>query len=783
MSNARPAPALFLILVLVGVVIGIGIGFLFAPGQAPEARASDALLPTLGAAPVSGPGTSSQGSSPELPRGSSSMRDVAAAEAPGAISDARVAAAVRDTERPSVASSTGSGTIRGRVTDGEGNPIDGVTILAVRSSNRSWRAAKALGSDAPSEESLEDALDRAARSWASSRAMRRRQAADADGSYLLAGLEDAPYMLSAYKEGWVLRAVGSSTLHPGEELNFRGTQTRGVTLDLRLPDGSVPDDVMLEVTTGDRPKNYSWSPDEPTLAITSPRFTLRALAGIIDSPIYFRETPSRYASAELSVDVDQQGVTPLVVQLEPRRGVFGRVRRAWPTSDNLQVAAVPVTDAASFDPNKELEDVPDASTRAGEYMVLDLEPGLHAIGLQSGGRQGEPKFSVYELVTVVDGLVEVDLVEPEPVASEHLVVRCLDEAGRLLDDVSFTRTSRSGGGSRSGSTQVRQAPDGSYWFDTGSLCSFDFDSWPKGASITLTGSSTTSGKQTVELSSGQRELTMQFARPLSLEVVIAGYAGSSNKDEMSVHVNLVSDTDDGWGNSMAQSKGKSGWGNGPKISDEGVVVFHNLSPGLLEVELLLGDGWRHDSSKLDSVEVNLAGADASVQLSVPMLHDLLVLAPDLGPETFLNLSPKDDDNPFSNRKNQQLDASGRATFTGLTPGIYMLAGGGGAPLEVQVPSSEVVYQPKLPIGLRVVITNEEGGLFQAGLREGDVILSTDGNDLAKPQHMNQFYQVIAAASVDLVVLRGGSTTSLSLGPLQLWGGGSLVGGQLTPHYE
>lgn len=783
MSNARPAPGLLLVLLLVGVVIGIGLGFVFAPGQAPEARANDTIMPTLGGGPTMGSGAAAPDDSPELPRGSSSLRDVSAAEVPVTISDARMADAVGRTQRPTVAGSNGTGTIRGSVTDGTGNPISGVTILANRTSNRSWRPSTALGSGAPSEESLEDALERAAQSWASGRSARRRQAADADGSYVLTGLEDAPYQLAAYKDGWVLRAIGGTTVHPGEQVNFRGTETRGVTLDLRLPDGSVPDDVILEVTTTERPKKYPWSASEPALAITAPRFQLKALAEIIDSPIYLRDTPSRYVSKELSVNLDEQGATPLVVQLEPRRGIFGRVHRAWPSSDSYQVTAVPVADAASFDPSKELEDVADAGSRAGRYMVLDLDPGLHAIGLRSQGNQKESKFSVYELVTVGDGLVEVDLVEPEPKAGEHLVVRCLDEAGRQLNDISFSRTSKSQNGSTSGGTSVRQAPDGSYWLDLGALCSFDYDSWPSGSSITLTGSSTTAGKQTVELSSGQRELTMQFSRPLSLEVVIGGYADSANKDKLSIHVNLVTDIDDGWGNSMVQSKSPQGWGNGPEISKDGVVVFHNLSPGLLDVELMLGDGWRNDSTELDSIEVNLAGSDASVQLNIPMLHELLVLAPDFDEDTFLMLSLKDDDNPFSNRRHQQLDSSGRTTFKGLTPGTYMLTGGGGSGVEVEVPCSEVVYQPKLPIGLRVIITSEEGGLYKAGLREGDVIITADGNDLGKPKHMNTFYQLVGGSSVDLVVLRGGGTTSVTIGPLQMWGGANETGGQLTAHYE
>ena len=762
--------------VLIASAVGFGLGFGLAPGPKPVEAEESVLVPRVEAHGGSASSTSSRPGLSLAP-GTDGGRDVATAEVTTPeVSPTRLAAAKASIDTPSIERVTGDGAITGQVVDVDGAPMSGVVVLAYDSTQLPRGTSSRVGGPPPEEKSLDETLEDSAASWASSRSKRRRTTTASDGSFAFRDLADQPFTLRAYREGFTFTTAGPRTVRPGATVDLRGRAVHGFPLDLRLPDGSQPEHAVLVVQAGNDSARYSWSPDDPVLTYTKPTIEVTAYAELLPgSRSGWREGPaSVFHSKPLLLDASGIESPVQLLELTPRTGLRGRVTREQPMKRAPEVCAVLVEGTSDFDPSK----VPDGAKRVdastGDYRILDLAVGTYAVGVIPPGTDA---IAGHVFVEVTEGIVEVDLHEPAPDAADHLVVTCLDEHGRLLDDVDFEHSYRSDRGSSSGHVSASLAPDGTWWIPLHQFSRHSGGTWDADATVELTASSDLFGPQRHTLSQGQRTLTVHFKRPVRLTVQVAGYADRGNQDFV-VWV-LPQDAQGGHVQPIAQSKHPRGWGDGPRISAEGTVTFTTIPAGSWKVELHTAEQWFGMSTALDSLVVDVGTSDAAATLRIPTLHELVVLAPSLQEGEWLWMRREGDGN--RNSVNGQVDADGRCVFEGLLTGTYRIQGNGHS-MTVEVPGPEVLFEAPRTIAYRVAIVDESGTMYQAGLRHGDDIIGWGDGYLDDGLDPNTFRTI--AEGLDLYVLRDGR--ELTLDGVKLEGGywnPQTTGGSVVPIQE
>ena len=176
MLSARFNSSAALAIALVFLGIGVGLGFVLAPSDLSMAvKASDQ---SLGPGPG---GTSLTLDDSEKSRTMTGAERGAGRESAGItatkteVSAARMQDALADIDLPSARMNTtgfgGDGEITGRVLGEDGSPLGNITVIATRSELRlaEGRSTDYIGAGAPPDESLREALERAAEDWAEGR--------------------------------------------------------------------------------------------------------------------------------------------------------------------------------------------------------------------------------------------------------------------------------------------------------------------------------------------------------------------------------------------------------------------------------------------------------------------------------------------------------------------------------------------------------------------------------------------------------------------------------------
>lgn len=786
MTSARLGSSQLLALVLGSAALGGLLGFTLAP------KGVEASAPApVGAVSLEAPAVISSQAQPveSMQLGQSdSTRAEAKADAPGPaqVSSARIAEAKAKLDIPAPkASEGGSGTIHGFVRDESRTPLGGVTMIAKRYGYRSLSVQKSesIGGGPPPQSSLDEALEAAATRWAEARSDRFVTTTAADGSYAFTNLPQGNFSISGYLEDWTIKAEDGSMATPGTMLNFTAAEVHSLTLDVRLPGGAQAESAIIECQLNQQPLRLEWSPAEPTIRVGATRFSMTALGDPIEQYGWSQEVASRLKSETQVINTEELGPGALVLQLEGRPGIHGTVTQEWPGSKGGSVMAVAVTDQASFDPDDVPEGAFNARVQSGEFALLDLEPGLYAVGVASNSWGNSKRMRSVHFVQLDNEVVELAFNIAAPSLADHIKVSCLDPLGRPISGVSFDRRAKSHGGGTSGGATPRQGPEGAYWFPDETLADWNLDHWPDDSSLTLTAKTKGYGSRILELESGVREYTLTLEEPHSLTVDISGYGERDPNQKLLIRV-VNPNSDDSWGNTILTSFKGRGWEEGPRISTEGRVVFPTIAAGEWRVELVQNDSW--SGRVFDSKDIKVSGQDLAVSLVLPQLFELSVLAPKLEPGTHMWLNAQEDDSPtWMSRGQETLDETHRATFRGLTAGTYRLQASGAAkPMEVTVPSGEVLFDPKLPNVLVIQINDEKGKLYTSGFRAGDKVTAIDGVPIDELPQNNSFYKKLTESAVEMTVLRGAETLSLTFGPLSEGSGAFIeMGGMLMPGYD
>ncbi len=759
--NARDVSTVALPALVIGLAGGLLGGKLI--GRAP-ARAETAVPVVAPKAEPSAESLAALAAPPER-----SERVVAnALPAPDAarVSEEELAGALERVSPPAIAASVGSGAIAGRVIDEDERPLPGAVVVATRRPSARVSNAAHVGAAPPPEPTLEEHLREQAREWAERRAGRRRAMTGAEGAYALDALDaDADYDLRAYAEGYVVEALGSSYgVAPGNRVEFTARAVVEIPVQLVYAHGGAPQEGVVCVKRGDATTSYEWSTQQPNVRIADGRVVVRGYAGAVRASSHLGgDLDSEHASEEVSIDVMQNGAEPIRLVLEPRTGVRGRVVDDWGSGlQRLRAFALPLPSSGDVDLEALAGSNRSTFVSGGRYALLDLAPGRWTVGL---GSWNGPVI-VHAVVGVDAGVTEVDLVIPRPDPAKNLVVRAFGPAGRPLRDLDFDLRHEYANGSSSGNAEARRAPDGSYWLQpTSSGASRGggdfFASWQDGTKWTLTARHAQLGSRTAELEEGQRELELRFAEPVSIRVVVEGYAGSGREGKLSVDARPVRDGEVGESSRWRAHRG------GTNLSADGEARFDHLEPGTWRVSLTTGTKpWGGDA--LDSRDVTVAAGEQVVTLSLPVLHDVHVYAPGLEPGTYLSLREAEEEETGRTMRfgrgggrDTHVGDDHRAVFESVKAGEHLLGGDGiHEEIRVVVPCGEIFVEARTPDCMRVTIGDVEGLLYQAGLRSGDLIVGANAKSFTDAHEAWGALQ--GGGDVPLMVLRDGKTIDVTL---------------------
>lgn len=744
-----------LLLAFAAAVVGLGAGFLSASllqgGR--TAQASVSLAPWAQSAP---PRTIAEQDREVREDLRGVEREVAVGPAAASVPrlpQAELERALDSIDEPTIAAVLGAGTITGEVLDESGRPLQGAVIVGTRREVARAGDPDKVGGGPPEVLSLEEHLRDSAQLWAKTHGLSRRAVSGVDGRFELSGLDEtSSYSLSAFLDGHVLEAEGSANaVSAGQRVDFRAESVQLIPVRLVYENGLAPSEGVVGVQRGNDERLYTWSSAAPALRLTPGRVGLRGYAGVLRAESGREDVDSTHASRELSVEVADQAGVPIELALAPRIGIRGRAIDASGSTDWRRMVRLL---ALGSDGEVDLEALAESGRYArlngDRFHLLDLEPGLYAVGLSDRSNS----LLTHAVVTVDTGVVEVELEVPEPDPEQHLIVRAFGPTGRALRDLEFRWESRNAGGSSSGGLQGRRDADGSWWLRP--KADF-FGVWGKDTTYALSVVHSQLGEREIALEQGQREVEVHYDEPVTLVVVVAGYAGSGYVGKLQVALAPVVEGQPEAERGSRMHRGHGG--NDEPFSPEGVARFEGLAPGRWKLDLLVETGeWQ--TRLVRSIEVVATHGEESVAMDLPALYDLAIVAPHLSEGTYLILgrasSEGSESAPYDGDSYVQVGADGRAVFRGLAAGDYVVrANGLSEPLEVTVPCAEVLLEARQPDCLRVTIGDLEGSMYKAGLRAGDLIFAVDGIELGSSQ--NIYEALMGAGPMELTVLRDGKT--------------------------
>lgn len=763
---------LALFALIAGLVAGIGAGFVLGSKAQDTVSAADTMVDRTGTIDrvSSGRAVDTGGATGDLAHVSAQ-----AAPLPGVASDdgaydgatrgaskaalGRVAAGLSSMDR-----SSWTGTITGTVLDADGNVLAGVTIVTSNGEGRNASRSKgtktsATGRAYSGPTDVDSALDERAKSLLRSRRERLTTTSDTTGQFSFGGLRPGSHTLSAYHDGLIFKP---QSVHTGESARFIGQPVALFHLDIRLPDGTAPDEATVLVGEQRRPTAYYWSQEEPILRLEEQTATMTVLAGNVVSSSR-RQFTSDYSATDHTIDLARDGEGPHTIEVKTRRVLRVTLEDVSGLEPRLKawVKIVKARHAEGDDLGAAFADAKSLTRGDGvAFTVSDLDAGAYVLG--AGRGDGAPEVSTS--IELGDGISEEHLVLGELDMGRFLIVHCSGPGGKQLFGVSFQRRLSLGNGSSSGGVTAISRGPGTYWISHGQLMNGRVwaDGWADDTELQLTADARGYGKITSELSEGQETLTLDFQSSCELTVHVSGDITPG----FSISAEVVKDDKDNPSRSFGGNR------NSKRVNGEGVARLTGLQPGLMRVSLRKANdhnrGWLEES--VASQEIMVRAGSNEVAFVAPTFHDVAVYAPDHEKGASFMLQRTDvDSGTYWGRSNVELDATLRATFKDVVAGEYTLrtwASGTDSQMKISVPTAEVLFQPGI-INAYTVSSVEAGKLGdKGGLQKGDIVVAINGKEFEG----SGFYQRLALdlkdGAVSLSVQRGSRAMTISIGPAE-----------------
>ena len=777
--------SLALLTLVLGLLVGAGMGYLLGSGGTVEASGGNGGSPQIlqpeaisnAPSPLSStaPDLGEVGALPELALGKQvggdqdglSSAELARAEQAASSALGRVSAASDDGE------SERTGVITGTVVDEMGTPIAGATVVSdgPRSRNSSKvtaRSTESVGRAFPGVKALEEELDSYAKSRVKRRKNVRTAVADAAGAFSLEGLAEGSHPLRGYLEGYVLASTNAET---GGVVQLIAKRVGAFELDVRLPDGSQPDEAIVMALDDKKREKAAgkWTKEEPSLRFPTTMVRCRVLAGD-PQKVNWSEVVAEYSSSMMTLNLDTDGPGPHVVELAIETQLRVTVVDESSTVPRLD----PWVSVRSLDSDGS-KVTPLKRYGTGPFILSSLDPGSYEV---TAGR-GKSAPEVTTAVEVSAGLNEEQVTLGDLDLDRFIVARCVGSDGAPMTSVEFRYSAvKKKGGSRSGGVDATSGSPGEYLIDQSEFRGQN-EQQEELKSLQLTATSAVMGQITQEIDPSASALNFVFEEPGEVDVQVTGdLTGSFYVALVPVKVEDDDDSDAMDWMGRARARGSA------KVGKDGVAQVGLVQPGDYDLELTAKDNeWGFDPA-IASVQVTVASGDNRLSIAAPVLANLSVHAPDMEVgATFHLQSRKGDDSQVFHGTQETLNDQHRALFEGVAPGDYTLHAWGETQgqMEVTVPCGEVLFVADEVTAYEVTGITKGKLAEKAGLLKGDLIVAVNAHQVEGVAFMNRLWVEFADGPSTLQVLRGGREVQLELEKMEAsanaW---TAFGARLTP---
>ncbi len=683
---------------------------------------------------------------------------------------------------PATSDGRGDRTIRGRVTDAHGRPIEGVLVRATRNGDESGATPQRSesGRAAPPPPTLEEVLRRAAEQFYERGSDWRDASTDAQGGYAIVGLRAGRYQVQAWREGLrfsVQGERGEGEVRPDAKVDFLGKAVVAVPIDVLLPGGKPAPAAFVTASAERRGGDESsgWTAQEPTLPLLPGEWEIGASLG---DPNSGPPWPELLTAAKVKITVVEGVVPPPVtLELKGEPGVRGRVLR--PDGTLAQAAMVRLlaqeSGAPDFKRLAEGNDLPSAWAENGEYLFREVKPGRYVVGV---ARSWRGPVLAHAEVEVRSGMVVKDLVLPELDPAACVIASVTGPDGDVVSEARFQwRVERDKGNWQNDANAERKEP-GTWWLPIEAVGNADFDPmkpWPPQTRLILVTWAEGLGSTALEVYQATRSVAVGFGPPATLQVTIPGFVGGHYVDRVRFFLDRAGD-----------GVAKYGWGaDGTPGRDDGVATLGPVEAGRYRLVMRISDnrqgGWMQN--EVASREVSLSSGENGMTMAIPTLHVLTVRIP-AGGEGRLQFQLQMVGKAAQRWRQVEVGKDGTVTFNDLPPGEWRLTcTGGSAPgvMQVSVPAAGPVdFTPMSVTALRVVLLDRNGQLAAAGFRDGDLVVALEGREITSLLDL-QLLQSAARVKKEITftVLRGAEKSELTL-DARFVNDAARLGGSLEP---
>jgi hypothetical protein len=753
--------SLAIITLLLGLIVGGAAGFLFGSTQPGQVTAAAPVLQVqtagvdarLESGPSVGVGSElaapAKRSAPSAAGGFDPDAQAAAIDATASRQSASVAARVQ-AEVMATADPSWNGVITGEVVNDLGEPMAGATVIT--RGIQSWYdgrvsvgSTEKLGRAYQGRRPLEEQLLETAKKIEKARLTLPETLTDEAGRFALESLEPGTHSIAAYAEGFTFATARAAT---GGAVRLLGSKVGAFELDIRLPDGSAPDEAVVFVLEADGSEKAAarWKKDQPVVRLKTPRAQVRIMSGEVYAYEYSKHA-GEFVSDPFSLDLQVDADTAKAVELRPMTQLRVAVRDESSALPHVD----PWVKVRSTDGEASAEPVKLERRRGKLFIAVDLQVGAYEVQV---GRGSETPESTTE-VEVAAGMNETEVVLGEIDGSSFIVITCRDDAGQPVTDAKLSYQAKSGQSTRNGSIynpETRSA--GEYWVGWSKVLQ---NALPNDeTSVLITAATGTFGSQSKKVDADGR-VDFVFAAPCELTVEVM----NAPTGKIQVVAQRIEDE---------SSEGNPNLQTSPKASMDtsGRALVGKCQPGRYKVLARVQQSQWQFSDAVAEQEVTLSAGETTLRLMCSELHELVVLAPDLEPGANLNLQRIDSDSEsgMSHAGHKEVDASGRVVFPGLTAGDYLLMSWGSGEsqqMEITLPCGEVTFEPMEINGFMVTSVTPDKAAARAGLQVGDVVIGS-GERRAKGDSMffNRLWLEMGDGPTEVTVLRGGREVQLEI---------------------
>ncbi len=565
----------------------------------------------------------------------------------------RAAAAINPPEIPD-----GDGRIEGTVKTRAGKPVAGVEIqVVVQGSGR-------VGSRAWNERSLAERFEQIVQADRISEATRRTTVSGPDGRYALAGLPAAPHMVSGSSDDY---RVGHSGQHrpyvtPDAVVDLVADPVVTVTLDVAFEDGTEPDQVLVNFTSGGSRMATSWTPSNRTAQFGPGTYKVSAAGGAND------ELTAEITSVTL---VHGEPVAPVTLVLASRPGIAGRL--IMPEGAPFVWAAI---GAELIGPDTTPESVAagqqktNANQHAGyRYTITGLAPGRYLL-VAWNFHQGEVLAS--REVTVGDEMALADLEVAGPNREDYLEIVATAPDGERLSGLRVRLRFAGERRNSSTGTNLIERPDGVVWAKH--LTAGNTGGEPGSYYVGVSHASF--GTTEVEYRPGPAaRAEVAFQTPSFVDVTVIG----ASVDLLSTGL-TVNCTDDGNASVI------HGTGN---ADAEGNARVGPLQPGVAKLTALTRANRRNFI--LATHEITVRGGDNEARLVLPSLHTIRIecTTPAARAGQSVKLRRRDGDSRTRFSISQRVPATGKLLIRFIPQGKYQVQIGS-EKQDITLPGNDLV---------------------------------------------------------------------------------------------